>query len=153
MEAPAITHSSGCVCSDCQWSGSPTVDTRACLDSGIHVNTTKTRETSFLSVLNDNAWLFVIAAVILCLYFIMSKPRVDVMYTEFHQDLNGFSMKLAPGVPIDPKVIAAVKNWQKYPFGTGPRENMVSSIVSGLRHSFTILLLIVVLFVYVCHNP
>nr|AAO15506.1 P17 [Peanut clump virus Ni] len=153
MEVPAITHSSGCVCSDCQWSGLPTVDTRVCPDSGTHVNTTKARETSFLSVLNDNVWLFVVAAAMLCLYFIMSQPSTNIAYTEFYQDLNSFSMKLAPGVPIDPSVIAAVRSWQKYPFGTDPREKIVSSIVSGLKHSLFMLLLAIVLLVYVCHKP
>nr|AAF60182.1 P17 [Indian peanut clump virus L] len=154
MEVPAITHSSGCACSDCQWSGSLSVDTKVYQDSGRVASMTKEKETTFLSVLSDNLWLFVVAVLMLCVYFVfLSVSRVNpVPMSEFHQDLNGFSMKVVPGAPIDPKVIAAVHHWQKYPFGVNPNANVVVSVIDSIKRGLCMLILCVTLLLYVCYK-
>nr|AAO15496.1 P17 [Indian peanut clump virus D] len=154
MEAPAITHSFGCACSDCQWSGSPFVATRVCPDNGRAVNMTKERETTFLSVLNDNIWLFVVAVGILCVYFLVYGMRstVSLPMSEFHQDLNGVSIKVAPGAPVDPNVIAAIHHWQKYPFGENPNAKIVVGVINSIKRGLCMLILCVTLLLYVCHK-
>ncbi|AAO15501.1 P17 [Indian peanut clump virus] len=155
MEAPAITHSSGCACSDCQWSGSPFVDTRVCPDNGKVVNMTREKETTFLSVLNDNLWLFVVAVGILCVVFLSVWCETHCgacLCLSFTKNLNGVSIKVAPGAPIDPNVIAAIHHWQKYPFGENPNAKIVVSVIDSIKRGLCMLLLCVTLLLYVCYK-
>nr|AAO15521.1 P17 [Peanut clump virus B] len=152
MEVPVITHSFGCVCSDCQWSGLPSVDTKASQDNGVGASTTRRRETTFLSVLNDNIVLFVIAGAMLLLFLFLNRSVTDqVVYSEFHQDLNGVSIKLAAGVPIDPALVAAIHHWQKLPFGEDPRVGLLNSVLQCIKSGSSLLLLSLCLLVFVCH--
>nr|AAO15516.1 P17 [Peanut clump virus M] len=151
MEVPVITHSSGCVCSDCQWSGSPSVAIKASQDNG-DANMTSGKETTFLSVLTDNILLFVIAGAMLLVFLFVNRSVVDpVVYSEFHQDLNGVSIKLAAGVPIDPALVAAVHHWQKLPFGEDPRAKVLESILHCIKSSVVLLIECVCLLAIVCH--
>nr|AAO15511.1 P17 [Peanut clump virus N] len=152
MEVPAITHSSGCACSDCQWSGLPSVATKVSQDNGVDASMTKERETTFLSVLNDNIVLFAIAGLMLAVFLFMNRSVADpVAYSEFHQDLNGVSIKLAAGVPIDPALVAAVHHWQKLPFGEDPRVKLFGIVLQCVKSSIMLLLVCVCLLMVVCH--